>query len=95
MLLKCLPEDDRFPFDRGRRLTLKKEHQKESFIAKGRMNDVTTIVFRGKDKKDRMALLILTLPQPQKGEDAKKAQENVSLKLSYLLDAEKPDIFTI
>ena len=59
------------------------------------MNDVTTIVFRGKDKKNRMALLVLTSPKAKKGEDTKKAGEKVSLKLSYLLDAENPDILTI
>jgi hypothetical protein len=74
---------------------IKKEYKEEGFIANGRMNDVTTIVFRGKDKKNRMALLVLTTPKAQKGEDAKKAGEKVSLKLSYMLDAEKPDILTI
>jgi hypothetical protein len=74
---------------------VKKEYIKDGFIANGRMNDVTTIVFRGKDKKKRMALLVLTSPKARKGEDAKKAGENVSLKLSYLLDAENPDILTI
>jgi hypothetical protein len=74
---------------------IKKQYKKDGFVANGRMNDVTTIVFRGKDKKNRMALLVLTAPKAKKGEDAKKAQENVSLKLSYMLDAEKPDILTI
>jgi hypothetical protein len=74
---------------------IKKGYKKDGFIANGRMNDVTTIVFRGKDKKNRMALLVLTSPQPEKGEDSKKAAEKISLKLSYMLDAENPDILTI
>jgi hypothetical protein len=74
---------------------VKKKYNKDGFIANGRMNDVTTIVFRGKDKKNRMALLVLTSPMAKKGEDAKKAREKISLNLSYMLDAEKPDILTI
>ena len=74
---------------------VKKEYQKEGFVANARVNDETTIVFRGKDKKDRMVLLVLTSPKAKKDEDGKKAGENISLKLSYVLDTEKPDILTI
>ena len=74
---------------------IKKQYMKEGFVANGRMDDVTTIVFRGKDKKNRMALLILTSPKANKGEDVKKAAQNISLKLSYMLDPENPDILTI
>jgi hypothetical protein len=74
---------------------VKKKYQKESLIANARMNEETTIVFRGKDKKDRMALLILTAPKAKEGEDDKKAGDQVSLKLSYVLDTKKPDILTI
>ena len=73
---------------------LKKEYQK-GYVANGVLNDVTTVVFRGKDKKDRMVLLVLTSPKAKKDEDGKKAGENISLKLSYVLDTEKPDILTI
>ena len=74
---------------------VKKEYQKEGFIANARVNDATTIVFRGKDKKNRMVLLVLTSPQAKKDEDDKKAGENISLKLSYVLDTKTPDILTI
>jgi hypothetical protein len=74
---------------------VKKQYQKEGFIANARMNDVMTIVFRGKDKKDRMALLVLSTPKAKKDEDVKKAREKVSLKLSYMLDHTKPDVLTI
>jgi hypothetical protein len=74
---------------------IKKQYKKEGFVANGRMDDVTTIVFRGKDKKNRMALLILTSPKANKDEDAKKAAQNITLKLSYMLDPENPDILTI
>jgi hypothetical protein len=74
---------------------LKKEYQKEGFLANSRMNDATTIVFRGKDKKGRMVVLVLSAA---KGEPVKKGQEpveNATLKLSYLLDFESPDIFKL
>jgi len=74
---------------------IKKKYQKEGFIANARVDDETTIVFRGKDKKDRMVLLVLTSPQAKKDEDGKKAKENIALKLSYVLDTKTPDIFTI
>jgi hypothetical protein len=74
---------------------LKKEYIKDGLIANTRMNDVTTIVFRGKDKKNRMVLLVLTSPKVKKDEDTKKIGDNISLKLSYLSDAENPDILTI
>ena len=74
---------------------IKKEYKKEGFIANGRMNDEITVVFRGKDKKNRMALLILNAPKGSKGEDAEATLKKVSLKLSYMVDPENPDILTI
>ena len=74
---------------------IKKKYQKEGFVANARMNDVMTIVFRGKDKKGRMALLVLTLPKAKKDEDAKKAADKISLKLSYIADTVNPDVLTI
>tara|TARA_Y100001936_G_C16006989_1_gene631344 strand:+ start:67 stop:741 length:675 start_codon:yes stop_codon:yes gene_type:complete len=74
---------------------IKKQYKKEGFVANARMNDQTTVVFRGKDKKNRMALLVLNVPKANKDENAKTTLKNVSLKLSYLQDAENPDILTI
>ena len=54
-----------------RKHLIKKQYQKEGFVANARMNDVTTIVFRGTDEKNRMALLLLTTPVAKKGEDLK------------------------
>ena len=64
----------------------KKQYPKEGFVANGRINDSTTIVFRGKDKKNRMILLVLSAP---------KDKNNWLLRLSYMLDFENPDILTI
>ena len=63
-----------------------KQYLKEGFVANGRINDSTTIVFRGRDKKNRMILLVLTAP---------KDKNSFLLRLSYMLDFENPDILTI
>jgi len=72
---------------------IKKQYKKEGFVTNGRMDDETTIVFRGKDQKNRMALLILTSPKANKDENAKKAAQKYTLKLSYILKPDAPDIF--
>jgi hypothetical protein len=72
---------------------IKKQYKKEGFVTNGRMDDVTTLVFRGKDKKNRMALLILTTPKINKDEITKKAAQKYTLKLSYILKPDAPDIF--
>jgi hypothetical protein len=74
---------------------MKKEYKKEGFVANQPLNDATTIVFRGKDQKNRMALLVLSAPKTGKGKEAKASPENISLKLSYMLNPEKPDVRTI
>jgi hypothetical protein len=73
----------------------KKSYKKDGFAANARLNDFTTLVFRGKDKKNRMVLLLLTIPKGKEGKDEKKSRDNVSLKLSYILDHENPDILSI
>ena len=65
------------------------------FVANTRLNDNTTIVFRGKDKKGRMVLMSLITPSPEEGEDKKKTKQKVQLLLSYKLDPVSPDVLTI
>ena len=74
---------------------IKKRYQKEGYIANGRLNDATTIVFRGKDKNNRMALLILNMPPKPKNKETKIPARNIQLSLAYILDHENADIFTI
>lgn len=71
---------------------IKKKYRKEGYITNGVMNETMTIVFRGMDKKNRMILLTLTNPKVKKGEDQLSL---MSLKLSYILDYENPDILSI
>jgi len=61
------------------------------------------VAFRGLDAKERMALLILTVPGGTVPEGDPKAKEaaqaealkNMALQLSYVLDTKKPDIFQV
>ena len=73
----------------------KKQYQKDMFLANARLNDSTTIVFRGKDKKNRMALLTLDTVQQTNAEAEKKPTRVFSLSLSYRLDPINSDVFTI
>jgi hypothetical protein len=73
----------------------KKRYNADSMIANGTLNETTIIVFRGVDKKGRMALLTLSQPLPQKGESKKDASKRISLLLSYIADHDKPDVLTI
>jgi hypothetical protein len=73
----------------------KKKYKKEGFAINAVINEATTIVFRGKDKKNRMALLKLFIPKKGKDKEAKGALEKSSLVLSYILNPNKPDVYTI
>jgi hypothetical protein len=72
---------------------VKKRYQKDGFTVNGKINDNTLIIFRGKDKKGRMILLMLTTPG--NGNKTDKTKGQVSLALSYRSDPMKPDILTI
>ena len=73
----------------------KKRYKKEGFVVNGKLDKTTTIVFRGKDGKNRMILLVLTTPKTKEGEAFEEAVKNVSLQLSYLLNPDNPDILTV
>ena len=72
---------------------VKKQYQKEGYMINAPLDDANTVVFRGTDKRGRMALLVLT--QTKNIESAKKNRERVLLKLSYIQKPDMPDIFTI
>ena len=74
---------------------LKKRYKEEGLVANGKLSDNSTMVFRGRDKKNRMLLLLLT-PQPrQKGQTDQQANSKISLVLSYISKPENPDVFSI
>jgi hypothetical protein len=74
---------------------LKKQFQEGTLTTNAKLNDANTLLLRGKDRKNRMVLLLLTTPPSKNDVEKKEALKNVSLKLSYILDADKPDVLSI
>ena len=70
---------------------LKKRYKEEGLIANGRLSDTSTMVFRGKDKKNRMVLLMLGT-QLKEGMTDEQIINSTSLVLSYLLNPGEPDV---
>jgi len=71
----------------------KKKYKKEGYAVNTRFDDNRMLVFRGKDKKDRMITLKLTKSKTKEGKNKKTEGKNMSLVLSYILDVKKPDIY--
>ncbi len=69
----------------------------DKVITKAQLDDGSVIEFRGIDDKGRMALLLfINIPQESGAADeGTPAQQRLSLKLSYLLDPDSPDVFKI
>jgi hypothetical protein len=72
-----------------------KKRYQEDVVINGKINNATLVVFRGRDKKGRMILLIMNSPVPQEGQSAKEAAKNIQLRLAYKLNPTSPDILTI
>jgi hypothetical protein len=72
-----------------------KRRYQEDMVSNGKINDSTMIVFRGRDKKGRMILLIMNTPVPQEGQNASEVAKNIQLRLAYKLNPASPDILTI
>jgi hypothetical protein len=69
---------------------LKKRYKEEGLVANGQMSKNATLVFRGKDKKNRMVTLVLkTALKPTEQADS---MNQTQLVLSYILDPLKSDI---
>lgn len=70
-----------------------KNFPKEGLVVNQPLNKEGTavLVFRGKDKKGRMALLILENPKVA----GKKENAHISLKLSYIKNPDSQDVFKI
>jgi hypothetical protein len=71
----------------------KKKYKEEGFVLNAKIDDHTLIAFRGKDKKDRMILLQLLFSKIKVDGKKKKQAKNLSLKLSYIQDSIKSDVF--
>ena len=71
---------------------LKKRYKEEGLVANGRLSDTSTMVFRGRDKTNRMLLLVLNTEKKQPGQTDEQAIKNTSLVLSYISSPDKPDV---
>ena len=71
---------------------LKKRYKEEGLIVNGKVSDTSTVVFRGKDKKNRMILLMLGTQLKEEGMTDEQIINGTSLVLSYLLNPDEPDV---
>ena len=74
---------------------LKKRYKEKSLVANAQLSDTSTLIFRGRDKSDRMILLMLTIQGKQEGQTKEQAINNTTLLLSYIFNPDKPDIRNI
>ena len=74
---------------------LKKRYKKETMAVNAKLTDSQMVVFRGEDEKNRMVLMVLTKQKKEKKESTKEAAKKISLRLSYMLNFDKPDVFSI
>ena len=58
------------------RAHLLKKQYKEDLVTNYTVNEKMTIVFRGRDKKNRMVLLTLKIPKAKNTKDKKKASKD-------------------
>jgi hypothetical protein len=71
----------------------KRRYKKDGFFINANLKNGTIVLYRGKDKKDRMVLLRLKNPKTKESEDKKDAGKNLTLKLSYIFEPKNPDMF--
>ena len=74
---------------------LKKRFKEEGLVVNGKVSDIQTIVFRGKDQKNRMIVVVLnTAPVPEGG-NTTESVNRISLLLSYIQKPEDMDVLDI
>ena len=74
----------------------KKTYKPDSVLTNAQFPDGSIVVFRGSDMEGRMTLLVLGGEKlPAKGKDPAPSMKPTTLLLSYIKDAEHPDIFQI
>ncbi len=78
--------------NRLRNYLIKKKYMKDGYVTNAKIDESRIIIFRGKDQKGRMILMILTDPESN---DKKKFFRDITLRLSYMLNPDSPDILTI
>ena len=71
---------------------MKKKYKKNQYTVNGKVNDKVLIVFRGRDEKNRMVVVVLT---NTKNKENQPEANLISLSLSYMQNPEKLDVFDI
>ena len=74
---------------------VKKRYKAKGLVVNGKLTDFQTLLFRGRDKKDRMILLMLNAGEIPEGGNTKESLNKVSLLLSYIVKPDNPDIHKI
>jgi len=70
---------------------IRKGFEKEGLVANAALGEGVILVFRGKDSKGRMVVLLLSnIPSKEESDN-----ENIHLRLSYISNPENPDVFRI
>jgi hypothetical protein len=72
---------------------IKRQYKKQDYRVNEKINETETLVFSGRDKKDRMIVLRLKYSNNKENGKKKEVKKNPSLILSYSHDVEKPDLF--
>mgnify|MGYP007079439691 CR=1 FL=1 len=70
---------------------LRKGFQKEGLVMNASLGEGILLVFRGTDARGRMVVLLLTDPEPQE----KSKEKAPTLRLSYIVNPDNPDIYRI
>ena len=71
---------------------LRKRYQDDGLVSHARLNDGSVLIFRGKDQKGRMSLLLLSDPRPSNKNDERL---KVALSLFYIEKPGQPDVYRL
>ena len=74
---------------------VKKRYKEEGLVANGKLSDTSTMVFRGRDRKDRMIVVLLNTARAPEGGNTKESLNQIALILSYIANPTEPDVFSI
>jgi hypothetical protein len=74
---------------------LKKRYLEDLLVVNGQLSPAQTLVFRGKDQKNRMVSLLLNTSGKKEGKTPEQLMSKISLLLSYIIDPINPDVFSV
>ena len=71
---------------------LTKRYKEKGLAANAPLSDTQNILFRGRDQKNRVVILFLSLLPTKEGTSQSEREKLISLSLSYMADPENPDV---